>query len=128
MFIKADKIKTEYKITYEYDVPEDSFIYNKVYEVVIKDCQSYFQAYNTWMETRQPGRLRDWYIDSVQSNHQDRVNEEVYQLVLAELFEGDIGVSVYVDDVDDIELEPELEGLEKILVEHQAQLKYDSKR
>lgn len=128
MFIPAHKIITDYKITYEYDVPEQAVIYNTVFEFEIKDCKTYDVAYNTWIENREPGRLKDWYINPVVKTRSQVINAEVYELVLADLFEGDIGVNVYADDEDQFELEPELEGLEKMLVEHQAQLKYDSKR
>lgn len=128
MFIPTHKIITDYKITYQYDVPEDAEIYNSIYEFEIKDCKTYIDAYNTWVENREPGRLKDWYIDPVVKTRSQVIDQEVYNLVLAELFDGDIGVNVFVDDDDEFELEPELEGIEKILVEHQAQLKFDSKR
>jgi hypothetical protein len=131
MFIKADKIKRDYEVSYEYAVAETCVLYNKVFCAKVTDCYNSYQAFEAVVDkVEQDGyRIRDWYVQPVVKTHRDFVNEQVYNLVLAELFDGDIGINVYIDEnEDDVELHPELEGLEKMLVEHQAQLKFDSKR
>ena len=120
MFIKANKLKRDYEVSYEYSVPEDSVLYNKVFYAKVTDCYNAYQAFESVVDKiEQDGyRIRDWYVEPIVKTHRDRINDEVYNLVLAELFDGDIGINVYIDEnEDDVELHPELEGLEKMLVE-----------
>jgi hypothetical protein len=125
MFLPAYKLKRDYIVSYELDVPEEHILYNQVFSRRVSDCASAYLAFEQVADGVEY-RVRDWYIDAVEKTHQDYVNEQVYELVLAELFDGSIGVNVFVDLVeDDFELDAELDGLEKILVEHQAQVKFD---
>lgn len=126
MLIPAHKLKRDYIITWTDATFLDEETFGSEYTKVITDCLSEGEAFEQWYETLEYD-YEDLYIDQVELTHQDRINAEVYELVLAELFDGDIGIYVEVD-VDEIELAPELEGLEKILVEHQAQLKFERTR
>jgi len=127
MFIKADKLKRDYEVSYEYAVPEGSVLYNQVFYAKVTDCYNRYQAFEAVVEqVEQDGyRLRDWYCLPIKKTHRDFVNAEVYNLVLAELFDGSIGVNVFIDDQEEYELDEELDGLEKMLVEHQALNKYN---
>jgi len=128
MFIPTHKLITDYKITYEYDVPETAYIYDMEFKFEVSGCKTYEEAYTTWIDNKEKGMIKDWIIEPVVKTRSQVINAEVYELVLADLFEGDFGMYVYVDQDDAFELEPELEGLEKLLLQHEAQLKYDSKR
>jgi len=136
MFLPTHKLKRDYKIIWEeaYRVKADNddgyeMVYDE-YECIVKDCLTKHQAWETWYDSVLETDYDDVsYVDvePVEMTHQDRINDEVYQLVLATLFDGDFGVYqlVYPQIQDDYELTEDLVGLEKMLVEHQAQLKFD---
>ena len=138
MFLPAHKLKRDYKVTWEvaYRIGNEDEGYEMVYEdyeCVIKDCYTQHHAWETWFEEVLDCPYDDVSyvdIDAVELSHTDRVNQQVYELVLAELFDSEFGVYevVYPQIQDDYEVTEDLQGLEKMLVEHQAQLKYDSKR
>jgi len=135
MFLPANKLKRDYKITWEesYRVRQDNDEYEMVYEqyeCIVKDCFTQHDAWETWYDSVLETDYDDVSfvdIEAVELTHQDRVNAEVYQLVLTELFAGEFGVykMVYPQIYGDYELTEDLEGLEKILVEHQALLKFN---
>lgn len=129
MLVARHKLKRDYIVSYEYVVDELHLLYNQVFYRLVKNCQWQYQAFEQVADAEdlQGYRLRDWYVEPVLKTHQDRVSEQVYQLVLAELFVNDFGLTVEIDDeeLDDYEIETELEGLEKLLTEHQAQIKFD---
>jgi len=85
MFIPTHKIITDYKITYEYEVPEDAIICDQVFEFTINNCKTYDEAFNAWCDNKEPGMVKDWFIQPREITHQDQVNIEVYELVLAEV-------------------------------------------
>jgi hypothetical protein len=128
MFIPAHKLKRDYKITYTLYVPEDSVYFEKEYTMMIKDCSTYDEAYERFCDNM--AYQHDLYdIEAVDQTHTDRVNAEVYELVLADLFDGEIAVIGWLDEDDDNwEINTELEGIEKILVEHQALIKYNESK
>lgn len=125
MLLPKHKLKRDYKITWtEYQHPEDP-VFNVVYTKIIKNCYNQFEAYELWYAGLEYD-YDDFEIDAVELTHQDQVNLAVYDIVLATLFDGDIGVYQEVDITEeDLIIAEDLTGLEKILVEHQAQLKFD---
>jgi hypothetical protein len=132
MFLPADKLKRDYKITWteSYRVRNEEEVYEENYECIVKDCETTHHAWETWYETILDCDYDDVsYIDvePVELTHSDRVNAEVYELVLNTLFDGKFGIyqRVYPQIQDDYELTEDLQGLEKILVEHQALMKYN---
>jgi len=125
MFLPAHKLKRDYIVSYELAVSADCVLYNKVFYKRVNNCATAYLAFEQVADNTEY-RVRDWYVDAVEKTHTDNVNAAVYELVLAELFEDSIGVNVYVDLTDDdYELNEELNGLEKMLVEHQALNKYN---
>lgn len=130
MLVKANKLKRDYQVSYEYAVSEDSVLYNKVFYTRVKDCYNRYQAFEQVVDKiEQLGyRLRDWYCEPVKKTHRDLVNAEVYELVLAELFDGDIGVYEYIDlQNGDYEFAKEVEGIDKIFIEHEAYVKWTNR-
>ena len=125
MLVAKHKLKRDYKITWtEYQHPEDTS-FNVVHTKVIKNCYNQFEAYELWYAGLEYD-YDDFEIDAVELTHQDLVNLAVYDIVLATLFDSDFGVYQDVDLTEEDLLITELPtGLEKMLVEHQAQLKFD---
>lgn len=132
MLVEKHKLKRDYKITWIEETRIDIDEYaDYQYECIITDCYTRHLAWQTWMEKVLEANydlVSMVDIEPISKTHQDRVNDAVYELVLAELFTGPIAVleQVYPQIQDDFELTKELEGLEQMLVEHQAQLKYDA--
>lgn len=131
MLVEKHKLKRDYKIswteTYKTSDGETHYDDN---ECIIEDCETEYLAWQTWYENvleYDYDCVEEYSCEAIGLSHQDRINAEVYELVLAELFEGKIAVyeRVYPQIHNDFEITPELEGLEKMLVEHQALLKYN---
>jgi len=126
MLIQANKLKRDYKIIWTYDVPEDCVYFDEKRTMIIKDCLTYDEAYERFCDIMKYA-YAELDIEAVDQTHQQKVNDAVYELVLAELFDGDIAVYHWLDENEDNwEINADLEGLEKILVDHQAQLKFDT--
>jgi hypothetical protein len=132
MLVEKHKLKRDYKITWiEEEHYSDGEVADYQYECIITDCYTRHLAWQTWYENV----LECDYdlvsyvdIEPITKTHQDRVNDAVYALVLAELFTGPIAVleKVYPQIQDDFELTEDLQCLEQMIVEHQAQLKFDA--
>jgi hypothetical protein len=127
MLVYSKLLKRDYKITYTLALREDAINYGKVYTTIMKDCRSHYDAYYKWDDS-----MTEWYdwneVEVIRPTKQQRVNEEVYELVLADLFEGHIGIYEYVDTHittdEDQEIDEQLEGLERMMIEHEAYNKY----
>ena len=130
MFIPANKLKRDYIITYEYDVSQDDVLYNKVFEYKVKDCRSFDDAYIQWSDfiSKDKMSLRDWYCDVIPKTRQQLINDEVYELVLADLFESEVNVFGFLDEEDDNwEINGEdLTSIEKMFISYEAQVKYNA--
>ena len=129
MFIQASKLKRDYVISYQFDLPEDAFLYNKVFEFKVRDCRSFDEAYNAWDDFMAGERrsVRDWYCDVIPKTRQQQINDEVYELVLADLFESEVNVFGFLDDDEDNwEInEEDLTSIEKMFISYEALLKYN---
>jgi len=132
MFIPASKLKRDYVISYQFDLPEKSFLYNKVFEFKVRDCPSFDEAYNAWDDFMAGERrsVRDWYCDVIPKTRQKMINDEVYELVLADLFESEINVFGVLDEEDDNwEINDEdLTSIEKMFIGYEAQVKYNESK
>ena len=132
MFIQAHKLKRDYIITYEYDVRVDDILYNKVFEYKVKDCRCFDDAYIQWSDfiSKDKMTLRDWYCDVIPKTRQQMINDEVYELVLAELFDDEIVVNAWLDEEDDNwEINGEdLTSIEKMFISYEAQVKYNAQK
>lgn len=125
MFIQAHKLKRDYKVTYTLEVDKDSLYYDTEYTMMIRDCLTYDEAYERFCDNMAYA-CDTIDIEAVSMSKQQYVNEQVYELVLAELFDGDIAVNGWLDDnSDNWEINEDLKGVEKIMIEHQAYLKYN---
>jgi hypothetical protein len=127
MFIQAHKLKRDYKATYTLNLDEGDYLYGKEYTMIFRDCLTYDEAYDRFCDSVEFNIVELLIdIEAVDQTHTDKVNAEVYELVLATLFDGEIAVNGWLDEEDDNwEINAELSGIEKILVEHQAQVKYN---
>jgi hypothetical protein len=129
MFIQASKLKRDYVISYQFDLPEDAFLYDKVFEFKVKDCRSFDEAYNAWNDFMEFERrdVRDWYCDAIPKTRQQMINDEVYELLLSDLFESEINVFGLLDDDDENwEINGEdLTSIEKMFISYEAQVKYN---
>ena len=124
MLIYANLLKRDYEVTYTIQRREDDYLHGRVYKTIVKDCYTNSEAWQRWIDETD----WDWAdideleIEPIKLTHEQRVNEEVYELVLGELFDGQIGVYEYVDirNADDYEITERLEGIERVMIEHEA--------
>jgi hypothetical protein len=125
MLVYANLLKRDYKITYTLKTNSDDFNDGMIYTTIMKDCYTQSEAFEKWYDTLEYA-LDDWDIEPVKKTKQQRINEEVYELVLADLFEGHIGIYEYVDirNADEYEITEQLEGIERMMIEHEAYNKY----
>ena len=128
MLLQTLKLKRDYKVKYTLLTSKDDITDGIVYTAIIKDCYTQHQAYERWYDTIEyASDLID--IEAIVKTKQQRINDEVYELVLAELFDGQIAVYEYIDtNEEDYELDTELEGIEKIMIEHEAYNRYMNTR
>jgi len=154
---RSDKLKRDYIIYYTYQCytkdedeikdlqrrgvwvsdtkDEDGWIIYESKEVslVIKQCYNEQEArdrlYDNDHDEKLEGYLLDFRVEQLNSVKEQRIKDEVYELVLEELFEGEIGRYEWVDTDDEYyEEHKELDGVEKILVEHEAYNRYMNTR
>jgi hypothetical protein len=125
MLVYTNLLKRDYKITYTLRTNSDDINDGMIYTTIMKDCYTSSEAFEKWYDTLEYA-LDDWDVEAIVKTKQQRVNEEVYELVLADLFDGFIGVYEYVDiqNADDYEITEQLEGIERMMIEHEAYNKY----
>jgi hypothetical protein len=151
---RSDKLKRDYKITYtwececeideaDYDADDEDAQQQKEEDryfgsvdtktVIMKDCYNTNEARGRFYEMMENDELEDevWNFNvELISTREQVIKNEVYELVLADLFEGEIGRYEWVDTEDEEYEEPEAEadGVYKILIEHEAYNRYMNTR
>jgi hypothetical protein len=140
---RADKLKRDYIVYYTYTcyidedcydkeelarMSEDDKVFGSKEEktYIIKQCYTTDEAYSKFYDIMDTNIIKDqiWdYRIEAEDNTKERIiKNEIYELVLEELFESEFGVYEWVDIDDDEEYEEQTEadGVYKILIEHEA--------
>jgi hypothetical protein len=154
---RADKLKRDYIIYYTYECytkDEDEIkdlqrrgvwvsdtkdengwmtYESKEVSLVIKQCYNEQEArdrlYDNDHDEILEGYLLDFRVEQLNSIKEQRIKDEVYELVIADLFEGEIGLYEWIDIEDeDYEDLVEVDGVYKILIEHEAYNRYMNTR
>lgn len=151
---RSDKLKRDYKITYtwqceceideeDYDADDEDaqakkeedryFGSEDTITVIMKDCYNEDEARSRFYEMMYEDELKevvwDFKIELLNNTKEQAIKNEIYELVIADLFEGEIGRYEWVDTEDeDYEEIVEADGLYKILIEHEAYNRYMNTR
>jgi len=147
---RSDKLKRDYKITYTWQCEIDESYYDadelaemtdadRYFEsedtitVIIKDCYNEQEAkdrfYDMDYKDELEERVWDYKVEQINRSKEHAIKNEIYELVIADLFEGEIGRYEWVDTEDeDYEEQSEMEGIEKIMIEHEAYNRYMNSR
>jgi hypothetical protein len=101
--------------------------------VIIKDCYNEQEAkdrfYDMDYKDELEERVWDYKVEQINRSKEHAIKNEIYELVIADLFEGEIGRYEWVDTEDeDYEEQSEMEGIEKIMIEHEAYNRYMNSR
>jgi len=125
MLVYTNLLKRDYKISWTEYTQEDDVADGKIYTTIVKNCYTQSEAFEKWYDALEYD-YDELEIEAIVKTKQQRVNEEVYELVLADLFEGHIGIYEYVDirNADEYEIDEQLEGVERLMIEHEAYNKY----
>ena len=126
--LRSDKLHSDYKYTYTlYELGSGEEI-NETYIEIIRGCKNLLEADDIFfMKDRHA--ICSWDTERITNTKEQQIKNEIYELVLDELFDGEVARYEWVDTEDDyFEYTDELQGIEKIMIEHEAYNRYMNTR